>query len=187
MLGKHFWFARNNYENCKAILQTKTTIAQPSSLPHLLSASPEFTVVPDENVIAFTDQTTELKCGVKGYPKPTVLWKRSGDVPLPFGRYRIRGTNLYLTKPEPRDAGRYSCVAATPAGSIVAITSVTVLKFGEALEVLSPLWPSVGSVDCTSVVQQTLWSSSRLIRLCQIELNCKKEHIKIKWLTRFQY
>lgn len=95
-----------------------------------LLAEPMFTVPPEPKVTAFTEQLTELKCVVEGFPAPKVEWRRQGNKELPFGRHYIRNNNLYLQNPIKEDEDIYMCHASTPAGSVMGGTEVTVETYG---------------------------------------------------------
>ena len=90
-----------------------------------------FTVPPEPKVTAFTEQLTELKCVVEGFPPPKVEWRRQGNKELPFGRHYIRNNNLYLQNPIKEDEDIYMCHASTPAGSVMGGTEVTVETYGK--------------------------------------------------------
>ena len=96
-----------------------------------LLAEPMFTVPPEPKVRAFTEQLTELKCVVEGFPPPKVEWRRQGNKELPFGRHYIRNNNLYLQNPIKEDEDIYMCHASTPAGSVMGATEVTVETYGK--------------------------------------------------------
>lgn len=96
-----------------------------------LLAEPMFTVPPEPKVTAFTEQLTELKCVVEGFPTPKVEWRRQGNKELPFGRHYIRNNNLYLQNPIKEDEDIYMCHASTPAGSVMGGTEVTVETYGK--------------------------------------------------------
>ena len=90
-----------------------------------------FTVPPEPKVTAFTEQLTELKCVVEGFPTPKVEWRRQGNKELPLGRHYIRNNNLYLQNPIKEDEDIYMCHASTPAGSVMGGTEVTVETYGK--------------------------------------------------------
>jgi len=92
----------------------------------VVATEPMFTVPPEPKVTAFTEQLTELKCVVEGFPPPKVEWRRQGNKELPFGRHYIRNNNLYLQNPIKEDEDIYMCHASTPAGSVMGGTEVTV-------------------------------------------------------------
>ena len=99
-------------------------------------AEPRFTVAPEPKITAFTDQVTELKCQVEGFPPPKIEWRRQGNKELPFGRHYIRNNNLYLRNPIKEDEDIYMCHASTPAGSVMGGTEVTVETYGELILML---------------------------------------------------
>lgn len=96
-----------------------------------LLAEPVFTIPPEPKVTAFTEQLTELKCVVEGFPPPKVEWRRQGNKELPFGRHYIRNNNLYLQNPIKEDEDIYMCHASTPAGSVMGGTEVAVQTYGK--------------------------------------------------------
>lgn len=90
-----------------------------------------FITAPVPKITAFTEQITELKCAVKGFPTPKIEWRRQGNKELPVGRHYIRNNNLYLQNPTKEDEDIYMCHASTPAGSVMGGTEVTVLTYGK--------------------------------------------------------
>ena len=82
-------------------------------------------------ITAFTDQITEIKCDVEGFPSPKIEWRRQGNKELPFDRHYIRNNNLYLRNPIKADEDIYMCHASNPAGSVMGGTEVTVQTYGE--------------------------------------------------------
>ena len=95
------------------------------------SARPKFIVAPVPKITAFTEQVTELKCAVTGFPTPKIEWRRQGNKELPIGRHYIRNNNLYLRNPTKEDEDIYMCHASTPVGFVMGGTEVTVLTYGE--------------------------------------------------------
>ena len=94
-------------------------------------AEPTFSVAPVPKITAFTDQITEIKCDVEGFPSPKIEWRRQGNKELPFERHYIRNNNLYLRNPIKADEDIYMCHASNPAGSVMGGTEVTVQTYGE--------------------------------------------------------
>ena len=53
----------------------------------------------------------------RGYPEPTVKWRKDDHLLPMNGRYRLSGTNLQINNVQPEDNGRYQCIAQNMAGS----------------------------------------------------------------------
>ena len=97
----------------------------------LFLAEPKFTIAPVPKITAFTEQVTEIKCAVEGFPTPKIEWRRQGNKELPRGRHYIYNNNLFLRNPIKEDEDIYMCHAETPVGSVMGGTEVTVLTYGE--------------------------------------------------------
>ena len=123
------WFKRG-FTTCQLTLK-----CPPSS------AEPKFIVAPVPKITAFTEQVTELKCAVEGFPTPKVEWRRQGNKELPFGRHYIRNNNLLLRNPIKEDEDIYMCHASTPAGSVMGGTEVTVITYGKYCALHPASWP----------------------------------------------
>lgn len=70
-------------------------------------------------VVALLDTPVTLECEGRGVPPPTLSWYRDG-LAVPAGRqsqYLERGHVLKILRVEASDAGRYTCRAASVAGS----------------------------------------------------------------------
>ncbi|XP_066018858.1 uncharacterized protein [Pocillopora verrucosa] len=100
----------------------------------IVATEPTFSVAPVPKITAFTDQITEIKCDVEGFPSPKIEWRRQGNKELPFDRHYIRNNNLYLRNPIKADEDIYMCHASNPAGSVMGGTEVTVQTY-EPVEV----------------------------------------------------
>lgn len=105
-----------------------------ANLELIVATEPMFTVAPKPKITAFTDQVTELKCEVEGFPPPKIEWRRQGNKELPFDRHYIRNNNLFLRNPVKEDEDIYMCHASNPAGSVMGGTEVTVQTY-EPVEV----------------------------------------------------
>ncbi|XP_061842088.1 hemicentin-1 [Nerophis lumbriciformis] len=79
-------------------------------------------------ITAVKMSAVELPCHVKGRPRPTVTWKKSGaQLGSRGGSYRILPTGvLEITAALPSHAGRYTCSARNPAGVAHKHISLTV-------------------------------------------------------------
>lgn len=97
----------------------------------LFLVEPKFTIAPVPKITAFTEQVTEIKCAVEGFPTPKIEWRRQGNKELPRGRHYIYNNNLFLRNPIKEDEDIYMCHAETPVGSVMGGTEVTVLTYGE--------------------------------------------------------
>lgn len=95
----------------------------------IVATRPKFIVAPVPKITAFTEQVTELKCAVTGFPTPKIEWRRQGNKELPIGRHYIRNNNLYLRNPTKEDEDIYMCHASTPVGFVMGGTEVTVLTY----------------------------------------------------------
>ncbi|CAH3110674.1 unnamed protein product [Pocillopora meandrina] len=100
----------------------------------IVATEPTFSIAPVPKITAFTDQITEIKCDVEGFPSPKIEWRRQGNKELPFERHYIRNNNLYLRNPIKADEDIYMCHASNPAGSVMGGTEVTVQTY-EPVEV----------------------------------------------------
>ncbi|XP_055671290.1 hemicentin-1 [Falco peregrinus] len=64
------------------------------------------------------DQAVTLQCEAEGYPEPEISWHKDGQQITESIRRRILSTGaLQVVFVQPGDAGRYTCIAANPAGS----------------------------------------------------------------------
>lgn len=73
----------------------------------------EFRVLP-KNVEIEAGESALLECAPpKGFPEPTVSWKKNGEkIQLGLGRYKLIGSgNLLITHVKSIDEGKYQCVA----------------------------------------------------------------------------
>lgn len=79
----------------------------------------EFKAVPTDTKVA-AGETALLLCGApRGYPEPTLVWKKDGKSMDVDGR-RIRvmdGGNLMIADVRQHDEGKYQCVAHNLVGS----------------------------------------------------------------------
>lgn len=62
------------------------------------------------------NQTIELRCKARGYPRPTLHWYRDGDALLPGGTSKYMGSVLTLVNIQPQDRGQYYCQAENGIG-----------------------------------------------------------------------
>ena len=94
---------------------------------NILQASPTFVEKPITRTVS-VGMKGILRCGVQGYPKPTVSWKHNGkDVNLNTDGKIITGTQKYETmadggltinKIDKDDAGSFTCTAVNSEGEI---------------------------------------------------------------------
>lgn len=89
--------------------------------------------------MALLDAAVTLECEARGVPPPALTWYRNG-LAVPAGRYAGRGHVLKILRAEASDAGRYTCRAASAAGS--AEKSYQLEVYGERLPLEAP--PSSG-------------------------------------------
>ncbi|KAH1005350.1 hypothetical protein HUJ04_006351 [Dendroctonus ponderosae] len=79
----------------------------------------EFKTVPTDTKVA-AGETALLLCGPpRGYPEPTLVWKKDG-MPLDIDGRRIRtvdGGNLMIVDVRQHDEGKYQCIAHNVVGS----------------------------------------------------------------------
>ncbi|KAM7427687.1 hypothetical protein ABFA07_021212 [Porites harrisoni] len=102
----------------------------------IVATEPKFTIAPVPKITAFTEQVTEIKCAVEGFPTSKIEWRRQGNKELPRGRHYIYNNNLFLRNPIKEDEDIYMCHAETPVGSVMGGTEVTVLTY-EPVQVVS--------------------------------------------------
>uniref|UniRef100_A0A224YXI4 Peroxidase n=1 Tax=Rhipicephalus zambeziensis TaxID=60191 RepID=A0A224YXI4_9ACAR len=77
--------------------------------------SPHFVSAP-ANTEADPGSSVEVLCMAEGYPTPTLSWRKDG-VPLPLGgRFSAGPDGLRVVSVQPRDEGRYECVAENEMG-----------------------------------------------------------------------
>ncbi|XP_014802303.1 PREDICTED: hemicentin-1 [Calidris pugnax] len=73
---------------------------------------------PLKDYVVPVDQSVTLQCEAEGYPRPEVSWHKDGQQITESLRRRILSTGaLQIVFAQPDDAGRYTCIAANPAGS----------------------------------------------------------------------
>ncbi|KAH9522455.1 Roundabout 1, partial [Dermatophagoides farinae] len=77
----------------------------------------DFRTLP-KNVFATVGEMAMMECSPpRGYPEPTVKWRKDDHLLPMNGRYRLSGTNLQINNVQPEDNGRYQCIAQNMAGS----------------------------------------------------------------------
>lgn len=89
-------------------------------------------------VVALLDTPVTLECEGRGVPPPTLTWSRDG-LAVPSGRqsqYVERGHVLEILRVEASDAGRYTCRAASVAGSAERTYQLEVYRKDPALDFL---------------------------------------------------
>ena len=72
-----------------------------------------------KNVRAAAGETAIMEClPPRGFPEPTISWKRNGEKikTTAYGRIKLMGNNLVISEVRPGDEGRYQCVAENVVG-----------------------------------------------------------------------
>ncbi|XP_010148594.1 PREDICTED: hemicentin-1-like, partial [Eurypyga helias] len=74
------------------------------------------------------DQSLTLQCEAEGYPGPEISWHKDGQQITESLRRRVLSSGaLQIALAQPGDAGRYTCIAANPAGSSSSSAELAVL------------------------------------------------------------
>ncbi|XP_075729831.1 peroxidasin isoform X2 [Rhipicephalus microplus] len=116
--------------------------------------SPHFVSAP-ANTEADPGSTVEVLCMAEGHPAPTLSWHKDG-APLPLGgRFSAGPDGLRVVNVQPRDEGRYECVAENEMGRASAPFYILVRDYIEGYTgthpgdryVLSALHEAEQSVD----------------------------------------
>ncbi|KAL3249344.1 hypothetical protein MRX96_056063 [Rhipicephalus microplus] len=116
--------------------------------------SPHFVSAP-ANTEADPGSTVEVLCMAEGHPTPTLSWHKDG-APLPLGgRFSAGPDGLRVVNVQPRDEGRYECVAENEMGRASAPFYILVRDYIEGYTgthpgdryVLSALHEAEQSVD----------------------------------------
>ena len=98
-----------------------------------LDLKEEFKLVP-KNMISVSGDTVILECiPPRGYPEPTVLWKKDGNIiNLINDRIKlIKGSNIMISNVHPSDKGSYTCVAQNMIGSRESQPAATLKVMGK--------------------------------------------------------
>ena len=108
------------------------------SLPVIVVASETKKFFPPEFSSTLTDvdvqvgKTASLQIGVIGYPEPSVVWKKDGNVLVENKNISISfGNGVYLLalkNCQREDAGCYECIASNPVGESICQCLMTVSK-----------------------------------------------------------
>ncbi|XP_037498164.1 peroxidasin homolog isoform X3 [Rhipicephalus sanguineus] len=116
--------------------------------------SPHFVSAP-ANTEADPGSSVEVLCMAEGHPTPTLSWRKDGE-PLPLGgRFSAGPDGLRVVNVQPRDEGRYECVAENEMGRASAPFYILVRDYIEGYTgthpgdryVLSALHEAEQSVD----------------------------------------
>lgn len=116
------------------------------------------------------NQTAELRCKARGYPRATLHWYRDGDELLPAGNSKYMGSVLTLVSVQPQDRGLYYCQAENGIGGPHRAAVQVQVQFKPVLRTLRP-----------RVAQATGYD---------IEMQCIVEAYpapEIRWLRRYDY
>lgn len=83
----------------------------------LVAIRDEFKALP-KNVDSVVGDDVVFECSPpRGFPEPSVQWKKNGQMVNLEGRFRLSNTNLVITNVQAQDAGSYQCVAQNYAGT----------------------------------------------------------------------
>ncbi|XP_074654070.1 hemicentin-1-like [Tubulanus polymorphus] len=91
-----------------------------------IRSQPEFTLEPDDQVVAEGD-TTIMNCAVKGEPKPSLRWQKGRQKLVSEDRLTILSNHsLRIVATKQSDAGIYLCIARNYLGSVLVQAELTV-------------------------------------------------------------
>ncbi|XP_022690658.1 neural cell adhesion molecule L1-like protein isoform X2 [Varroa jacobsoni] len=82
-------------------------------------APPQWEKTPNSKLTLSRSSSTELLCIASGYPEPTIIWMRNGEIIQ-------KGTAFHLSLEESTSSGSYSCQASNEHGTIQNDFQITV-------------------------------------------------------------
>ncbi|XP_035824249.1 protein sidekick-2 isoform X2 [Aplysia californica] len=90
------------------------------------SAAPTIEVPPQNKIIA-EHEDTAFTCGVKGGPRPVVVWSKDGKSLEIGGRIRLVNDQLLIGRVEMADSGVYVCTGSNIKGTVSANATLSVI------------------------------------------------------------
>ena len=92
---------------------------------------PEFKKRP-RNLFAHVNADVHFECDVYGIPRPTVQWRKNGDIVIPSDYFQIMDNqNLRILGLVNSDDGLYQCTAENEVGNTQASAQLVILQTGE--------------------------------------------------------
>ncbi|CAB0007590.1 unnamed protein product, partial [Nesidiocoris tenuis] len=138
------------------------------TLPAAIVLRDEFRTLPVGTRVA-AGETALLECGPpKGYPEPSLYWKKDGGVVDLEATDRVRivdGGNLMIREVKPSDEGRYQCVAQNIVG--MKETPPAALTVHVSFTVFHP-WVKSYGYDCYRFKNRTSSNASAQLHLFEI-------------------
>ena len=85
------------------------------------------------NLFAHVTADVQFQCQVYGIPKPTVQWRKNGDVVIPSDYFQLLDNqSLRILGLVASDAGLYQCMAENEVGNVQASAQLLVLESGKS-------------------------------------------------------
>ncbi|XP_043914327.1 hemicentin-2 isoform X2 [Protopterus annectens] len=94
----------------------------------LLYTEPPVITVAKQNVLVAAGDEAILKCFASGIPHPVVRWYKGKEL-VRYGEFGTHQSTLQFRETQPKDTGRYTCVASNEAGNS---SAVIILDIGRA-------------------------------------------------------
>ncbi|XP_046342728.1 Down syndrome cell adhesion molecule homolog isoform X2 [Haliotis rufescens] len=90
---------------------------------------PIFTSTPAGQLVS-AGETVEFTCKASGYPSPSILWTKGGQLLRTGDKYEVAASGtLTVRRAGKEDAGIYRCFAKNTAGQIDAPATLNIIKF----------------------------------------------------------